>query len=113
MKPRVKARAKTAARDNIIDLFTQAAKAFPKEPKLSRRYVALARGITTKCKVRIPPPYNRRFCRACGAFLAHGKNCRVRLLASHVSTTCLECGAVRRVGYGREQKAKRATNPQG
>ncbi|MDT8357784.1 MAG: ribonuclease P, partial [Methanomicrobiaceae archaeon] len=77
-------------------LFREASEVFPKEPALSDRYVALARRISMRQRVRIPRELQRRFCRKCHAYLVPGVNARVRVHRGRVVTTCLVCGHRRR-----------------
>ncbi|MEM3373924.1 MAG: ribonuclease P protein component 4 [Candidatus Woesearchaeota archaeon] len=75
----------------IIRLFELAEKFFKKEPKLSNRYIQLARKISMKYKVKIPKEFKRRFCKKCYSYLYPGINCRVRLCQSKVVYYCLNC----------------------
>jgi ribonuclease P protein subunit RPR2 len=65
-------------------------------PAFARRYVALARKMASRHKVRIPQKWKSRFCKACGAFLTPGKNALVRIRSGRQVITCLECKAVKR-----------------
>lgn len=76
----------------INELFEQALV----RPSFSRRYVALARKMSSRHKVPIPARWKRRFCKACGAFWVPGRNCTVRVRSRMLVIRCLECGAVRR-----------------
>ncbi len=68
--------------------------------RLARRYVSLARKISSRYKVGIPKELKYRICRDCGNFLVPGVNCRVRLASSHGYLAYLcECGAERHVIY--------------
>ncbi len=100
--------AKRAALDAVKELFEQAFRVFAKQKALARRYVALARQVSTRHRIRIPKPYKRFYCRKCDSLLVPGKSSRVRLTRGKVSITCLECGSVRRYGYFREKKEKKA-----
>lgn len=85
-------------------LFREASQAFPGEPALSDRYVALARRISMRQRVRIPRELQRRFCQKCHAYLVPGVNARVRVHRGRVVTTCLVCGYRRRYPLGRRQE---------
>ncbi len=74
----------------------------------ANRYASLAAKIGMRYNVRVPPAFKRRYCRACHAYLLPPTTARVRVTRGHVIVTCLACGAVRRVPYLREQRAKRA-----
>ena|SRR3989338_2652125 len=86
------------ANERIHDLFTQAKLRSSKQPELARRYVALARKIGMKYKVRIPAELRLRFCRQCNAYLL-STNSRVRLRNGMVVVSCLGCKHFRRFRY--------------
>lgn len=65
-------------------------------PAFAKRYVALARKMAARHKVRIPPKFKARFCKECGAFLTLSKNAKVRIRSGRQVITCLECKAVKR-----------------
>lgn len=65
-------------------------------PAFAKRYVALARKMASRHKVRIPQKWKSRFCKGCNAFLTPGKNAMVRLRSGMQVITCLECKAVKR-----------------
>jgi len=69
------------------------------DASLARRYVRMARKISTRHRVRLPWRLRRFACRGCNAYLVPGRNCRVRLKNRRVTVTCLECGRVRRYPY--------------
>jgi ribonuclease P protein subunit RPR2 len=75
----------------------------------ARRYVELARRIGMRYNVRVPRVFKRTFCRSCGAYLVPAHNARVRVSAGRIAITCLACGAIHRMPYGREQAARRAS----
>lgn len=61
---------------------------------LEKRYVTIARRISTHYKVRMPDGLKHRICKACGNFMVPGVNCKVRLSSSHGYLVYLcECGA--------------------
>ncbi|MBW2991925.1 ribonuclease P [Candidatus Woesearchaeota archaeon] len=95
------------ALQRIKTLFNEARSAFKNEPKLSDRYVELARKIAMKSKVRIPRHLKRQFCKHCHSFLIPSKNCTVRLQKSRVIYTCHNCNKIMRFSYLREQKQRR------
>ena len=95
------------ALERIHSLFHMADEKFSTRKDLSNSYVKLARKISMRHKVRIPPILKRRFCKHCHTFLKQGANCRVRLSDGHVTYYCLECKKYMRFGYTKEQKAKR------
>lgn len=92
------------ARERIRLLFDRAQRA---EPAEARRLVVLARRVATRSAVKVPAPWNRRFCRRCSALLT-ARTSRTRTSAKQraVVVTCLSCGAVRRRPYRRERGHK-------
>ncbi len=73
----------------------------------ANRYAGLAAKIGMRYNVRVPAAFKRRYCRTCHAYLLPPTTARVRVTRGHVIVTCLACGAVRRVPYLREQRARR------
>jgi ribonuclease P protein subunit RPR2 len=82
---------KMVASERIGVLFGQAEKAFSEHPGRSDRYVALARRIAMRQRVRIDREFRRRFCHHCYAFLVPGQNMRVRVHRGNVVVTCGIC----------------------
>lgn len=68
----------------------------------ARRYVDLARRIGMKTRTGMPK--ERRYCKECLAPMVPGVSCRTRLTGGRLTFTCLECGAVRRMPYIKEQR---------
>ena len=66
------------ALERINILFQEADLMFKEDPRLSDRYVEIARKIAMKYKVSIPRELKRRFCKHCYTFLVPGINCRIR-----------------------------------
>jgi len=87
------------ARQRIKKLFEQAEQRFGEDPKLSDRYVYLARKIAMKFKIRIPPELKRRFCKHCYSYLVPNKNCRVRIRNDKIIYSCFNCKKFMRLGY--------------
>ena len=79
------------ARERIRKLFDQADKAFDERPDLADRYVELARKISMKYKVRIPPELKKKFCTHCYKYLRPGVNARVRSHKGRVIYYCDNC----------------------
>ena len=94
------------ALERIDSLFMSAETSFRKDPGLSNRYVALARKIAMKLKVRIRPGLKRRFCKHCYRYLVPGKNLRVRTTEGHVTYYCLECRKFMRFPYRKRGKKR-------
>ena len=91
------------AKERIIELFKQAELAFREDPKLSDRYVHLARKISMKYKVKIPSALKKKFCKHCYCFLMPGKNCRVRTKEGKVVYYCLNCKKFMRFLYKKKK----------
>ena len=87
------------AKERIQELFKQADAIFDEDPKLSDRYVTIARKISMKFKVRIPPQLKRKFCKHCYCFLKPGKNCRIRTHEGKVVYYCQNCKKFMRFPY--------------
>ena len=97
-KPKPNSQVKIA-KERIDGLFKQADEMFSEDPQLSDRYVAIARKISMKFKVRIPPQLKRKFCKHCYCFLMPGKNCRVRTHEGKVVYYCQNCKKFMRFPY--------------
>ncbi|MBD3310248.1 hypothetical protein GF351_03440 [Candidatus Woesearchaeota archaeon] len=102
-----KQKQKEIARQRIRELFDQAKKMFSTDPKLSDRYVRLAKKLSMKYKVRIPQELRRRMCKHCLAYLVPDKTSQTRTKEGKVVIHCLRCGGIMRVPYLRERKARR------
>lgn len=66
----------------------------------SERYIDLARRIGQKTNT--PFPKDVMYCKKCNRPLRAGDGCRVRVGDGRVKITCLRCGDVRRIPYGKE-----------
>jgi len=84
------------AEERIARLFALADEAFKTDPSRSKRYVALARRIGMRQRVRIPADLRFRFCRRCSGYLVPGASARVRVQHGKVIVTCLVCGHQKR-----------------
>lgn len=87
---------KKIALERIEVLFREAREQFKKDPKLSDRYVKLARKIAMKVNLKIPKEYKRRYCKHCYSYLVPGVNCRIRNYRNRVIYTCLNCNGYMR-----------------
>jgi ribonuclease P protein subunit RPR2 len=85
--------------ERIEKLFSQAELSFKEHPELSKRYVILARKLSTRYKVRFTVEQKKLFCKKCDAYLKIGANSRIRLVNGKRVQTCLECMNVRRMIY--------------
>jgi ribonuclease P protein subunit RPR2 len=103
---RKSSKAKERALEAIRDLFGQAELVFKEDPKLSDRYVELARKTAMKLKVRMPRQFARRYCKSCHAFHVPGANLRVRLNRRKIVHLCLRCKHISRYPLPRSSKVK-------
>lgn len=87
------------AAERISKLFSEADAAFKKDPALSDRYVAIARKMAMKFKVRMGSELKRKFCKYCYTYLKPGANCRVRLSKAQVVYHCANCKRFMRFRY--------------
>ena len=91
MKDKKRPSIKPLARERIAVLFSEAEKVYHEHPGYSNRYVALARKISMRERVRIEPEFRHRFCHHCYRYLVPGANMRVRVHHGWVAVTCLDC----------------------
>jgi ribonuclease P protein subunit RPR2 len=72
--------------------------------KHAKRYVFLARKLSTRYNCRMPPQLKSRFCKGCGLPLIPGRNAKVRLRkrTRRVEYLCA-CGHPTLLGYGKKQ----------
>lgn len=94
---RPKTQQKEIAQQRIVQLFTESEKMFSSHPALAHRYVALARKIAMKTKVKIPLELRRRMCKHCHKYLLPGINARVRTAGGKVIISCFECKKFMRI----------------
>lgn len=87
--------AKEIALERIVILFDQAYQNRA-DPVLADRYVALAREIAMRRRLRMPREYRRSFCPVCHTYFVPGENHHVRIQHGKVISTCKICGAVTR-----------------
>jgi len=92
---------KKIAEERINILFREAEIEYKNDPKLSHRYVFLARKIAMKYNLKLPSELKRKFCKQCHHYLFPGKNCIVRTNQDTqcVESTCLDCKHINRFGY--------------
>ena len=95
---------KEIAKKRIEILFEEAEKTYKKNPKLSDRYVNLARKIAMKVRISIPKELKRKFCKHCYSFLKPGVNCRVRTKNNKVIYSCFNCKKYMRYPFLKEKK---------
>jgi ribonuclease P protein subunit RPR2 len=91
-------RARDLARQRIERLFVLADEEHHLHPERSDRYVALARRMGMRMRVRLPRRLKRRICKGCRCYLSPDRM-RVRLRDGVVTVTCAECGEQMRYPY--------------
>jgi ribonuclease P protein subunit RPR2 len=89
--------------ERIAKLFSEAELEFKEHPELSKRYIVLARKLSTRYKVRFSADQKKLFCKNCNAYLKTGVNVRTRLTNRKLVQTCLECSAVKRMNYRKKK----------
>lgn len=91
--------------ERVDRLFELAEGVFRKSPELADRYVQLAWRLATRYNVRFPPRLKRKFCRRCKSFWVPSVTCRVRTRPDppRLIITCLRCGRITRLPYGRKR----------
>ena len=109
MKPHIsKNKQKKIARDRITQLFLLAEKtALSHRLDLATRYVTLARKLSMRYLVSIPPEFKKRFCKYCYSYLQPGVNSRYRVGRKRLIIYCGECGRCTRIPFHREAKHKK------
>ena len=80
------------ALERIYRLFELAEQEFESHPERSRRYMELARKLSTRNKAPIPAELKKQFCKKCGAFLVKGKNAEWKEIGPLIEIKCSECG---------------------
>jgi ribonuclease P protein subunit RPR2 len=99
MKKKLKDVRKETARERIKTLFEQA----KQRPAYAKRYIALAKKLQQKYRLRFSREQSRAFCKKC-CTLFNAKNVSVRTKEGHVVYTCKECGFIKRYPYGKVKK---------
>ncbi len=100
-------RPNAAGEQHIAELFALAEKAFKEDPKLSNRYVRLARELAMRIRKPLPRELKRRICKRCFSFLVPGANCRVRTQRGKVVYYCKSCKKLMRLPFVKERKERR------
>ncbi|HET8720245.1 MAG TPA: RNase P subunit [Candidatus Nitrosotenuis sp.] len=83
---------KQIALERIEILITEAIKNAKKNPHLAQKQAGLAKKISSKYRVRLPPQTRMHFCKKCKMFLVPNINCRVRLGRSALKSLRITCG---------------------
>ena len=98
------------ALQRIQTLFHLAREKIREEPELAQRYVAIARRIAMRTKLRLPTEYRRMVCRHCKSFIYPDVNCRVRVQQRrepHMAITCQICGKTARIPLKSKSRKKK------
>ena len=62
-----------------------------RESPRHKRYVKLAKRVSTRTRTRIPRELKRQICRGCGALMVPGKTATTRTEKGKLSVKCKEC----------------------
>lgn len=89
---------KQLAGERIEILLKLAERVVGAKPERARRYVELARRLSSRYNVTVPACWKRKFCKRCFAWWTPA-NLRVRARNGTVTYKCRECGADSRIGY--------------
>ena len=79
--------AKKLARSHVDGLFRQV----QEDSSRGDRYIALARKVAMKFKLKLGSDQKRMFCKHCYKALYPGKNLRIRVHEHRIIYYCLEC----------------------
>jgi len=101
---------KKLASEQIIEYFEDIKRCECIDLDLMNRYVEICRGISKRCKVRIPKEYKMFICKKCKRYLIPGKTMRVRVRdrkSTHLVVTCLYCNSIKRYYIKRDKNGQR------
>ncbi|MCX8202594.1 MAG: ribonuclease P [Candidatus Micrarchaeota archaeon] len=75
-----------------------------KNPERTKRYVFLARKLSSRYRVGIPKRFKKRICKICNTIWIPGYNVKIRLnkRLKAVEYVCA-CGSLRRFGYSKKR----------
>ena len=88
------------ALERVKTLFQLAHANVRDRPDLAQRYVDMARNISMRTRLHLPPEYRNQICRHCKKFILPGTSSRVRIQTRrepHLVVTCLYCGGKTRI----------------
>jgi len=105
-----RAEGKKIARERIDILLNEAVLGIQERSERAQRYVALARRLGMRYKVRMPSRWRLFICRGCHRLILPGINSRVRLQKRrehHLAITCLECGHIKRMPIKRMRRCSK------
>ncbi len=92
---------KETAWKRIAKLLELAESNLKKHPERTRRYIELAKKLSSKYNVTIPLEQKRKICKKCDTFLLPGFNLSIRADRNTKAMvyTCLECGNRKKYVY--------------
>jgi len=92
-------------RERIDRLVELAEENIKKYPERSKRYISLARKLSTRYNVRLPKRIKNRFCKKCNSLFVPGYNVRVKLNSKRRSVEYhCECGEIKRILFNKSVK---------
>ena len=92
----------------IIALYKMAHKKTIEEKgssKLSKKYIRIAKAISSHYKIKIPASIRSNICKKCDSVLVPGINCKIRVLSSGFLLYKCTCGAENHVPIKRSSSA--------
>ena len=90
--------------ERMNQLLELAEKNIKQKPERTKRYVGLARKLSSRYRMAIPERFKKRICKICNIMWIPGYNVRIQLnkRSKAVEYKC-ECGALRRFGYTKKR----------
>jgi len=86
--------------ERMEQLLELAEKNVKTHPERAKRYVQLARKLSTRYRVEIPKRFKKRVCKICNRYWIPGYNLSIRINKKNgVVVYRCECGSVRTIGY--------------
>ena len=87
---------RSIAKKRMEYLLERAEKVKNEDIEIARRYVEIAKAMSTRYRVRIPRRFKAHFCKKC-LYPYTSQTLRVRVRKNRVIITCLRCGFTRRI----------------
>lgn len=78
-------------RERIEILFEEAEQIWEENPRLSKRYINLAKRIAQKTQTPLSRKFKLKHCSNCSQILIEGKNCTKRIENKNIIKICDEC----------------------
>ena len=94
-------------KERIERLFELAEENIKTHPERSKRYISLARKLSTRYNFRLSPKMKNKFCKKCNSLFIPGYNVAVKLNSrkGRIEYHC-NCGGIKNIHIGK--KAKKA-----